>query len=771
MVGPEPKLDMDTIGIPENMAWEVFKPFVVKELKSQGLTSMKARKEIEERSKFARGALTSVMDKKIVMANRAPTLHRWSFMSFKPKLVSGSAVKLPVEVLGGFNADFDGDTFGIHVPVGTEATQEAMRMLPSNNLYQTGRGREKLSVGLSKEYMMGLYKLTRNGRTTGKEYRLPSQALKDARAKKIRWTDIISLKRKGRTTAGKIRAMQKVPDNLKDYQLTLTEKEQEEFLKKVEKEAGKEALKKVIDDWKHAGRIHVYESGTSFLLSDLKSLTKKRKQLYRKADIDAARIRRSKKLSKEEKEKKVIEIYSKVDSKIMGMSLKLPDNAAGKTNNITDMVNSGMSKPGPNQLKQLVGSLGMMMDHRQNVMPEPVRGNYADGLSSSDFFSHMYAQRKGMIDRSQAVSGPGMLSKELTNSATNQKITMVDCGTKNGRMEKVDRHLIDRVLLTSYAGVPANTAIDDTVLSKLQKAKMPKVKVRSILTCEAPTGVCAKCFGIDEFGKFPNVGKNVGVSEIQAITERSVQLPMKSFHTGGVATAEKGLANAFDRALQIFRMPNNLRGKATLAEKTGIVQSIRKSGYGGHIVTIGGKEHTIPKSRELKVKRGQRVKRGDPISDGLVKPQEVLKLRNVQALQSQMRDDLHETFSSAGVKLHKRTYEVPVKMLTEQVRIVDPGDHPGLVAGDYSTLGQVDSWNKKNPAKKPVKYKSILPGSLYAPQHTEDFARRMALGRIQRTLEEGAGMGFKSPRGGKGSSPFADLALGPGTKIKKPGER
>ncbi|NIP67159.1 DNA-directed RNA polymerase subunit beta', partial [Candidatus Bathyarchaeota archaeon] len=127
VVGPEPKLDMDTIGIPENMAWEVFKPFVVKELKSQGLTSMKARKEIEERSKFARGALTSVMDKKIVMANRAPTLHRWSFMSFKPKLVSGSAVKLPVEVLGGFNADFDGDTFGIHVPVGTEATQEAMR--------------------------------------------------------------------------------------------------------------------------------------------------------------------------------------------------------------------------------------------------------------------------------------------------------------------------------------------------------------------------------------------------------------------------------------------------------------------------------------------------------------------------------------------------------------------------------------------------------------------------------------------------------------------
>ena len=148
-----------------------------------------------------------------------------------------------------------------------------------------------------------------------------------------------------------------------------------------------------------------------------------------------------------------------------------------------------------------------------------------------------------------------------------------------------------------------------------------------------------------------------------------------------------------------------------------------------------------------------------------------MKLRGVQAVQSQLRDDLHDTFASAGVKLNKRTYEVPVKMLTEQVRIIDPGDSKEFVAGDYSTLAKVDGWNKNNPGKRPIKYQNILPGSLYTPQNTEDWARRMALGRIQNTLEEGAGMGFASPRGLNTTSPFADLALGPGTRIKKPGEQ
>lgn len=767
VVGPEPKLDMDEIGIPENMAWDVFKPHIIKELKSSGLTSIKAREEIENRTKFARDAMQQAMNDKHVIANRAPTLHRWSMMAFKPKLTSGSAVKLPVEVLGGYNADFDGDTFGIHVPATPEANEEARGMLPSNNLYQPGDQRERLSVKLSKEYMMGLYKLTRNGRTTAKHYLRPEMAVRDARKKAIRWDDIISIKLIGRTTAGKIRSNEKIPKDMKNYQRTLDKKNQAEVLTKIEKKHGKDKMKAVLNDWKQAARIHVYESGTSFLLSDLQMLTKERNQLYRRADQQAAAIRRNTKLSKEERDKKLIEIYSKVDSKIIGMAARLPNNDTGKGNNISDMVNSGMSKPGVNQLKQLVGNVGLMLDHRQNVMPEPVRGNYAEGLSSSEFFQHMYAQRKGMIDKSQSVSGPGMLSKELTNTATRQKVTKTDCGTLNGRMEKVDRHIKDRVLAQAVGSIQSGTVIDDDVLSKIQKMKKLEVKVRSILTCEASPGICAKCFGLDEHGKFPHIGKYLGVSEIQAITERSVQLPMKSFHTGGVATADTGLANAFDRALQIFRMPNNIKGKATLAQVSGRVSAVRKSGYGGSIVTINGKEHNVGKKLDLKVKTGDMVKKGDPISTGVVHPQELLKLTNVQRVQGQMVEDLNDAFSSAGVKVHKRSYEVPVKMLTEQVRIQDPGGCNDFVAGDYTTIARADGWNKQNPGKRPIKYKTELAGSLFTPMKTEDWGQRMALGRIQQTLQEGASMGYQSDRG-PGGTPFANLALGPNTKIKKP---
>ena len=661
------------------------------------------------------------------------------------------------------------DTFGIHVPATEEAQQEATRMLASNNLYVTGRNRSKLAVSLGKEYMMGIYKVSKEGkRKLSKVYRLPADALAAWETGDIKIDDVILVTPLGMTTVGRIMLMNKAPEDVRVYDKTFTEKEQEKFFISVEQKHGKDALKSVMDSWKHIGRSYIYKSGTSFILSDLRTFKDLKDKLYRDADLRAAKIRQDNKLTKSQKDKKLIEIYSEVDKGIVENSSKLGVNSTGISNNIRDMVDSGMSKPGINQLKQMVGSVGLMLDHRQNVIPEPVRGNYAEGLDSSEFFQHMYAQRKGMIDKSQSVSGPGMLSKEITNSATTQKITTLDCHTKNGKMLKIDRHILDRVLSDTVGDVLAGSVIDDEVLSKLQKSGRQTVKVRSVLTCEAPVGICAKCFGIDEHGGFPNIGANVGVSEVQAITERSVQLPMKSFHTGGVATADKGLANAFDRAMQILRMPNNIRGKATLAEISGVVTEIRKSEYGGFVVTINQKQHRVPQGLELKVKQGDMVKKGQPISGGIVKPQELLKLKGVEALQDQMVQDLDDAFLSAGIKFNRRTYEPTVKMLTEQVRLTDSGDHPSLVTGDYSTMAVVDGWNKQNPGKKQIKYTNILPGTLYAPMHTEDWARRMALNRIQKTLEDGAALGFKTDR--KGPSPFGDLVLGPGTKLPKPGE-
>lgn len=769
VVSPDPELNMDTVGIPEKLAWKIYKPYTIANLKGMGYTKLQAEEQIEERSDQARTALLGAMDQHKVLINRAPTLHRFGFMAFKPKLIPGYAVKMPVETLSGFNMDFDGDTVGVHVVSSIEANEEATKMLPSNNLYYASKAREAMVPAITQEYILGLFKATRQdktSKTTAKVYATPEQAITALKSKQIGPTDLVSVKGIGRTTAGRVMAMSFLPKQLRDYNVTLDAKTIQRLLVATEQKHGKEAYMKLIEGWKHMGRLYAYLTGSSILLSDMRPTNKFRDQLYMAADREVMKVRSSS-LSEQEKEKKIIEIYSKVDSKVLGRTMNLDNNDAKKSNNLSDMVAAG-ARGNPHQIKQVVSTLGLMLDHRQRTMKDPVRGNYSEGLSSSDYWAHSYAQRKGMIDKSQSVSGPGALAKQLTNSATEYSITGFDCKTRQGRTEKVDRHILERVLARPAGGANAGTVITPEVLRQLQKSKVQDVLVRSVLSCEQPTGVCAMCFGHDETGKFPAVGKNVGVTEAQSITERSVQLPMKSFHTGGVASSDAGLTDAFSRAVQILTLPDNIRGKATLSTVTGKVDAIKPSAFGGVMVTIAGKEHKVSTGLKVIVRVGQQVKRGDAISSGVIKPQEVQELRSLRDAQTQIRDDLNSTFELAGVKMQKRTYELATKAVTENARITDPGDCPNYVVGDYAKLPQIEAWNRQNMSKRPIKFEVQFSGMLQEPYRGEDWARQMTLGRIQQTIAAGGAMGYKSNRSSPAS--FADIALGPGTILKKPGQ-
>lgn len=770
VVEPEPALSMDTIGVPEEMAWTMYKPLLVRRLGEMGLPKIEADRLIQARSPAAQKALGDVMEKHHVIANRAPTLHRLGMMAFKPKLVSGSAIKLPVEVLTGFNADFDGDTFGIHVVVSPDANEEAKRMLPSNNLYMPGKNRQSLAPQITQEFVLGLYRITVPGRTTAHKFATPDQAIKAMESQQVKPNDIITVNGIGpatRTTAGLVAAMAEVPQPLRDYQTPLDKKQIEKLLTATERQFGTAAFVKLMDHLKHLGRRWAFLTGASILLSDMKSLSKTRDQLYREADKKADVVRRDGKLSQAEKDKRLIEIYGEVDSKILSQAKNLPQNSTGTgRNNLSDQVVSG-ARGNPNQVKQIVGTLGLMLDHNQKTIPEPVRGNYVDGLSSRDFFAHAYSQRKGMIDRSQSVIGPGALSKELTNTASRFSITTMDCKTQLGRVEKVDRHLLDRVLAKSEGGVAKGTVIDEKVIETLRKANLAQVYVRSPLSCEAQDGICSMCFGHDETGRFPPVGKNVGITETQSLTERSVQLPMKSFHSGGVATAEGGVSDAFSRAVQILRMPDTLKVKAVLSERAGQVQSVTPNGLGGHVITVAGRAHTAPATVKPTVKVGDQVQMGDKLTTGAIKPQELLALRDITSVQTQVRDDLHDTFASADVKLHKRTYEIMTRGITDTVRVSDPGDCPNHVTGDYTTFARVNAWNTQNPTRRQIKFTHEIAGSLTAPKRQEDWATRMALGGIKQTIQDGASMGYKSTLK---PGTFAWLSMGPGTKIRKPGE-
>lgn len=767
VVEPDPKLGMDEIGVPEEMAWTIYSNHIVRNLTSMGIGRLEAKTMIEKRQPAARKALELAMDQRMVYANRAPTLHRWSMMAFKGRLVPGSAIKLPVEVLTGYNADFDGDTFGIHVTATEESSREAQDFVPSKNLYAPGRQRQSMVPQLTQEFILGLYTMTKPGVTTSKTFASAEQVENALKARQVKANDVVSLRGVGRTTPGLVLAMKMVPADLRDYMTPLDKKQVSKLLIDTEKKHGTKAFTALMEHLKVLGGRYVSTMGNSVLLSDMRALSKDRQQLYLKADRDAEAIRRDARIPKDEQERRIIAIYQAVDSKMLKLVETLPANSAGRTNNLTNMVVSG-ARGNPHQVKQIVGSVGLMLDHKQQILPQPVRGNYSEGLTSAGFWLHSYSQRKGMIDRSQSVIGPGALSKELTNTASRYAITVNDCKTTSGRMEPIDRHLLHRALARPAANFPRNTLIDDAVYKKLTLSGLKEVMIRSPLTCEAPDGLCAMCFGIDETGRLPNVGKQIGISEIQTITERSIQLPMKSFHSGGVASAEGGLSDAFSRAVQILRMPDQIRGKAVLAPVMGRVEKISARPMGGWDIVVAGKQVSAPKGIDPVVKVGDIVRVGDKLTQGVIKPQELLELKGIGAVQGQVRDDLHATFAAADVKLHKRTYEVMTRGLTDTVRVTSPGDSKEFVTGDYTSLAKVQGWNKANPGKRPVVYQAELAGSLMAPKRTNDWAQRMALGGIQQTLQEGAAMGYESER--KPSASFADIALGPGTKIRPAGE-
>jgi len=750
-----PRLNIDEVGLPEYSAWKMMRPFVVRELRSMGMTPLQARKAIDEKTPMARKALEKVTEQRHVIVNRAPSLHKFSIMALKPKVVSGHAMEMSPLIFGGMNADVDGDTLGVHTPMSEEANAEAAKMLPSRHLYKPGTG--ALQPKLDQEYVLGLFKISRPSRQTARRYASTGPVLNDLRARKIEPDAGISVTGLGSTTPGRVLINEALPTKLRDYQAVWTKKAITDKLKEVDKVAGRKAFTRVLHEWSTIGRRYAYLTGSSFLLSDLQAMSRQRDQAFRQADRRADMIRRGGGDEKE-KRKKIVELYTNVSLGLQSR-MSMGVNAAKRSNNVMDMMVSG-ARGNPSQVRQMVSNVGVMMDHENKPMPEPVRGSYAEGLDEAEFFQHMYGNRKGMIDKSQSVKGPGHLTKQVIVSAAGMRITSPDCQTTNGIDEStagvsaLDRHLAENVKNVGRRGELVTT----TILSRARAQGLKTIRVRSPLTCQAAIGVCARCYGLDEEGKLPPVGTHVGIKDAQALTEPSTQLAMKAFHSGGAVTGKKDLTSGFDRVKQLFTMPEAVHDSATLAEVDGRVDEIRPLPQGGSQVMIAGQKHKVARGRVVSVKVGDQVDRGQRISDGQVKPQDVLRLNGLRALQTQLRDDIHDVYAQGGTHISPKTIETPVRMMTESVRVVDPGAHPSLVPGDYSTHGIVDAWNRANPGDRAIVYTHQLPGSEYLPHRGDDWAKRLAHNRIQQVLTEAPGMGAKTKI--QGQSPFAALALG-----------
>lgn len=633
------------------------------------------------------------------------------------------------------------NTMSVHVPITEEGKQEALKMLPSNHLLNPGSGR--LMLVPSMESVLGIWLLTEKGKTKKLKFDNIVDARESIRAGKITVTDVVTIDGI-RTTTGRYLFNAILPKPLRDYNIQIDKKQMVKILEKVV-DKYKSDYGRIADGIKDLGNKHSYYSGFSMRLEDIEPLTADRDRILKVAIRAIEKFKKTSPLKKN-LDKKIIEEYTKATEKMRSVMV---DRLGAKGNSFYKMMTSG-SKGGTNDAMQIVMAPMLLMGSDNKVIPIPVTKSYAEGLTTSDMWTQSYAARKGVIDRSRESSSPGELSKMLASTMMNDVISADDCGTKQGiDMNISDENILDRYSAEGVSGVVKyNEVITTRVISMAKKKKITTMKVRSPLKCEAVQGVCAKCSGLDENGQDYELGTNVGVIAAQSISEPAVQLVMRTFHTGGTAAASGGgIVGAFDRVKQVLTMPQNLPNKATLSSQDGEVKNISKSPIGGYDIYVNNAKHHVKAGFDLKVKRGDKIRSGDPLSAGVIKPQELMEYKGVDAVQTHMSDTLYDLYKDDG-PINRRIIEQIIKVITSLTKIVQPGNS-NYIGGDIAPLNKINAINKglskddqiiHSPILKGI---NMLPSAMTAAEDT-DWMGRLGYRYIKKTIEEGTSQGWSS---------------------------
>lgn len=666
---PEPKLGVDEVGLPEEMSWSLFEPFVMRRLVNQsGFTPTAASDEVAKRSLIAKATLEAEMADRPVMLNRAPSLHKFSVMAFKPRLTDGKAIKIPPLVVKGFNADFDGDAMTVHVPVLPEAVKEAEKMLPSNNLYNPGTG--QIMIQPQNEAALGLYLMSKDEK-------------------------------------GSKELLDELPDSLKDAYRgrPLDKKGLSSLMKDLAEEMPRDHGK-VIDRLKELGDNYTYKQGFTVSLKDLLPSIPEKDRIFADTKKRLEHVPTNTTKGREVASTIIAKASKKLDKAVT-------DRLDEQGNNFRLMVRSG-ARGNMNQLKQIVSSPFMVDDHRGNPSPIPITKSFSQGLDFSDYWSTTYGARAAAVDKQLQTQNPGAFNKDIMATAIVNVISDLDCGTKDGLTVNLrdksgkfrphdveDRFLATDVKVGDTVVAKAGDPVTSSLLNTLKDRKIESVKVRSPLTCREPKGTCAKCYGLNEHGQLPSIGDNVGSVSGQSLSEPLTQMTMRTFHQGGIS-GTRGIVSGYEKIDKLFKMNKIQRGKATLATKTGRVDAISDApGKGGKIVTIGGKEHFVEQDLwdSKLVRPGAKIQKGDIISKGLVQPKELVKLKGMLDAQDYVAGQIQEAYESQGIPLKRRAVETVVRAVGNTTKVLDPGDSD-FIYGDVAPWTIVRDFNRQSIGKK-----------------------------------------------------------------------
>jgi DNA-directed RNA polymerase subunit beta' len=756
---PDPALSLDEVGIPRKAAMEMYKPFVMREMRySFGMTPPQAKEEIKKNGTFAHKALERVVKERPLLMKRDPVLHKHGVQAFTPRLTEGKAIQIHPLVTGGFNADFDGDQMAAFVPMTSEAVQEAEKMKPSNILFNPGSG--KVAYTPIKEMQVGLYNLTEVGKDSKLTFKDQKELEKAVRKGELDMLDVATVGGK-KTTLGRLQLHSTLPEGMRnnklltDLKYRFDKKEQGKTYQQMA-ELDSKSFPRRIDRLKDLGNDRAYSMGFTMGLDDLRVHRDVRDPILAQAKEKVKGLN----LEKDSDAKKLVDVYHTALTEI---EKKTKEKAQKGLTNLDRTERSAGIKG--NGYRQLTAAPVLYEDPQGRPVPSPVERSYSEGLSSADYWASISGGRKGIIQKVQSVSEPGYLSKKLVNASMNQLVSAEDCETEAGVSLSTDESdILGRFTQTDTKvgkdTIPAGTLLKPEHLSELRKAKVQKVIVRSPMRCAHSDGVCKKCMGINENGQLYDQGTNIGVLASQSLGERSTQLQMRVFHSGGVMTpkGQQKMLDDFGRVNNLLNLNKKLKGSAVLATTNGIVQSVKKDPAGGWNVFIEGKRHYVRSNRDLKVRKGDRVKKGSPLTGGPVNPHELLPLTNVNTVQNYMADELNSIYSTEGIK--RRHAEVVVRTMTDNARVVDSGDSEDVVRGDYVPVGTISHLNRTQlKGKKPIKYEPVIKGVGQIPKDLqEDWLARLNHENLKSTVIEGAQRGWTSNL--HGNHPIPGVAYG-----------
>ena len=790
VVGPELKIYQ--CGLPKEMAIELFKPFVMKELVSNGkATNIKnAKKMIEKLQPEVWDVLEDVIKEHPVMLNRAPTLHRLGIQAFEPILVEGKAIKLHPLVCTAFNADFDGDQMAVHLPLSVEAQAECRFLLLSpNNLLKPSDG-GPVAVP-SQDMVLGIYYLTQErpgADGEGMIFRNVNEAILAYENKAVTLHSRVKVKVSKKmedgtvesgiveSTVGRFIFNEIIPQ---DLGFVDRNKPENKFLLEVDFHVGKKQLKKILekvinvhgaiqtaitlDDIKAIGYKYSTKAAMTVSISDM-TVPESKPRLIEEAQATVDRIAKNFRrglITEEERYKEVIETWKATDAQLTHDLLTGLD----KYNNIFMMADSG-ARGSDKQIKQLAGMRGLMADTTGHTIELPIKSNFREGLDVLEYFISAHGARKGLSDTALRTADSGYLTRRLVDVSQDLIIREVDCcegkeppfmeikAFTDGKetIESLEERLTGRyiaetivdpdtgevVVKKNHMCTPKRAA---AVMEVLKKLGRDSVKIRTVLTCKSHIGVCAKCYGANmATGQPVQVGEAVGIIAAQSIGEPGTQLTMRTFHTGGVAGGD--ITQGLPRVEELFeaRRP---KGLAIIAEFGGVAV-IKDTKKKREIMitdneTGASKTYLIPYGSRIKITDGQVLEAGDELTEGSVNPHDLLKIKGVRAVQDYMIKEVQRVYRLQGVEINDKHVEMIVRQMLKKIRIEESGDSDVLPGVSMDVL-DYNEMNEKLIAegKRPAEGKQVMLGITKASLATDSFLSAASFQETTKVLTEAA---------------------------------